>query len=63
MRVTESYRRRDFGHMDLEVNIDDPVYYTRPFGFKVQLNLIADGDVFEYICAENEKDRVHTPRP
>ena len=63
MRVTESYRRRDFGHMDLEVSIDDPAYYTRPFGFKVQLDLIADGDVFEYICAENEKDRIHVGKP
>jgi hypothetical protein len=63
MRVTESYRRRDFGHMDLEVNIDDPAYYTRAFGFKAQLNLVADGDVFEYICAENERDRIHIAKP
>jgi hypothetical protein len=63
MLITESYRRRDFGHMDLEVNFDDPKYYTRPFGFKTQLNLVADGDVLEYICGENEKDRAHTPKP
>ncbi len=59
MHVTESYRRRDFGHMDLEVNIEDSKYYTRPFGFKTQLNLMADSDVLEYICGENEKDNVH----
>jgi hypothetical protein len=63
MRITESYRRRDFGHMDLEVNIADPKYYTRPFGFKTRLDLVADSDVFEYICGENEKDRAHTARP
>jgi len=62
MRITESYRRRDFGHMDLEVSIEDPKYYTRPFSFKTQLNLIADADVLEYICAENEKDRAHVAR-
>lgn len=59
MHVTETYRRRDFGHMDLEVNIEDAKYYTRPFGFKTRLNLMADSDVLEYICGENEKDRVH----
>jgi hypothetical protein len=59
MRKTESCRR-DFGHMDLEVNIEDSKYYTRPFGFKTQLDLMADSDVLEYICAGNEKDRVHT---
>jgi hypothetical protein len=63
MRVRESYHRRDFGHMDLEVNIEDPKYYTRPFGFKTQLDLLPEGDVFEYICAENEKDRAHIAKP
>ncbi len=63
MHVAESYHRRDFGHMDLEVNIDDPKYYIHPFGFKTQLNLVADSDVFEYICGENEKDRVHIAKP
>ena len=63
MRITEMYHRRDFGHMELDVNIEDPNYYTRPFGFKTELDLLADGDVLEYVCAENEKDRVHLARP
>ena len=62
MRVRESYRRRDFGHMDLEVYIDDPKYYTRPFELRTQLELVPDGDSIEYVCGENEKDRVHTAR-
>ena len=59
MRITERYRRRDFGHMDLEVAFDDPKYYTRPFTLKTGLRLIPDSDVLEYVCAENEKDRAH----
>jgi hypothetical protein len=59
MRVTERYRRRDFGHMDLEMSFDDSKYYTRPFGFKTTLNLIPDSDVLEYVCTENEKDNAH----
>jgi hypothetical protein len=59
MRVTERYRRRDFGHMDVEMTFDDPKYYTRPFGFKTTLTLIPDSDVLEYVCTENEKDRAH----
>jgi hypothetical protein len=59
MRITERYRRRDFGHMDLEITFDDPKYYTRPFTFKTRLRLIPDSDILEYVCAENEKDRVH----
>jgi hypothetical protein len=59
MRVTERYRRRDFGHMDLEITIDDPGYYTRPFTVKTGVNLIPDSDVLEFVCTENEKDRTH----
>jgi hypothetical protein len=62
MHITERYRRRDFGHMDLEVTFDDPTYYTRPFGLKTTLTLIADSDVLEYVCTENEKDNAHLPR-
>jgi hypothetical protein len=54
-----SLPRRDFGHMDLEVTLEDPTYYTRPFTIKTGLNLIRDSDVLEFVCAENEKDRAH----
>jgi hypothetical protein len=59
MRITERYRRRDFGHMDLEVLFDDPKYYTRPFTLRTGLRVISNSDVVEYVCTENEKDRVH----
>jgi len=59
MHITERYRRRDFGHMDLEITFDDPKYYTRPFALKTGLKLIPDSDLLEYVCTENEKDRVH----
>jgi len=62
MRITERYRRRDFGHMDLEMSFDDPKYYTRPFGFKTTLTLIPDSELLEYVCTENEKDIAHLPR-
>jgi hypothetical protein len=31
LRLTERYHRRDFGHMDIDVTVNDPKYYTRPF--------------------------------
>jgi hypothetical protein len=62
-RITERYHRRDFAHMDLEVTLEDPTYYTRPFTLKTQLNLIPDSDVLEFVCAENEKDRAHVATP
>jgi len=63
MRIHERYRRRDFGHMDLELTLEDPKYYTRPYTFKTELNLIPDSDVLEFVCSENEKDRTHVEKP
>jgi len=61
--LTERYQRRDFGHMDVEMTFDDPKFYTRPFTVKLPMRLIPDSsDVFEEVCAENEKDRVHLER-
>jgi hypothetical protein len=59
MLITERFRRRDFGHIDLEIRYDDPKYYTRPFTSKTTLNLIPDSDVIEFVCTENEKDIEH----
>ena len=59
MRITERYRRRDVGHLDVDLTFDDPVAYSRPFTIKVTHELQPDTDVLEYFCNENEKDRVH----
>jgi hypothetical protein len=60
MRMTERYRRRDFGHMDVEITFDDPKLYTKPFSVKVTHLLQPDSDVLEDVCAENERDKIHT---
>jgi hypothetical protein len=36
-----------------------PKYYTRPFMTKTVLNLLPDTDILEFVCTENEKDRIH----
>jgi hypothetical protein len=59
LRIRERFRRLDFGHMDLELTINDPKTYTKPFTVKAREVLIPDSDVLEYVCTENEKDRGH----
>jgi hypothetical protein len=59
LRVHERFHRRDFGHMDLSVRIDDPRMYTQPFTINVTELLLPDTDILESVCNENEKDRVH----
>jgi hypothetical protein len=59
LHVTERFLRRDFGHLDVQLTIDDPKVYTKPFSVKFTERLLPDSDVLEYFCAENEKDRTH----
>jgi hypothetical protein len=59
MRVTERFHRRDFGHMDIQITIDDPKTYTKPFTYKVSQRLRPDTDLIESFCIENEKDLAH----
>jgi len=59
LRVQERYHRRDFGHLELQVTIEDPKTFTQPVTFKVNQLLIPDSDILETICTENERDRVH----
>jgi hypothetical protein len=58
LRVTERFRRRDVGHMDFEITIDDPKVFTRPFTIKTERLLAPDTDLFEDVC-ENERDGRH----
>ena len=58
LRVIERFRRRDFGHLDVEMTFDDRKMYTRPFTIHVPHNLLADADIFE-MFPENEKDCAH----
>jgi hypothetical protein len=65
LRLIERYRRRDFGHIDLEMTFDDPKAFARPWTMKTVLTLQPDTEMLEYVCNENEKDRQHfveTPR-
>jgi hypothetical protein len=63
LHVTERFRRRDFGHMELSLTVDDPQMYRRPFTVSVIDRLVPDSDVGEFFCVENEKDRAHMGVP
>jgi hypothetical protein len=50
LRITERFQRRDFGHMDLEMTIDDPKTFTRPFSMRMDQTLTPDTDLLESVC-------------
>jgi hypothetical protein len=63
MRVEERFRRRDYGHLELDITITDPKIYTQPIKFSVVQELLPDTDLFEHYCVENEKDAAHHAAP
>ena len=59
LRVIERFRRRDIGHMEIQITIDDAKAYTKPWTVKINPVLLLEGDLFESVCNENEKDLPH----
>ncbi len=59
LHVTERYHRKDYGHMDVAITIDDPKAYTRPWTIHENPELQPDTELIEYICEENNKDVGH----
>jgi hypothetical protein len=58
LRLTERVRRRDFGHMEYEITVDDPKVFTRPFTIKRERTLAPDTQLLEDVC-DNERSRAH----
>ncbi len=61
LRVTERFHRRDFGHMDIQATITDPIAYTKPWSYTQPVTLLVDTELLEDVCNENNKDVVHLP--
>ena len=55
MKVTERFRRVNYGQLDIEFTVDDPKAYTKPFTVRIVQRNVADGsELIEFICHENQ---------
>ena len=61
LHTIEKFRRPNFGHMDVEITIDDPQAYTKPWSFPLQFQFLADTEIIEDVC-DNERDSAHAIR-
>src|SRR6266850_4729860 len=59
LRMTERYRRPDFGHMEIEITLNDPAVYARPWTVALRAVLMADTDLLEAVCNENHNSLAH----
>jgi hypothetical protein len=63
LHVVERYTRTNMGTMAMEVTIDDPGSYTKPFTVRSTARLMPGDELREYVCSENNQDVPHIVGP
>jgi hypothetical protein len=58
-KVREQFRRPDFGHLEIQVTVDDPKAYTKPWTVTIKERLIVDTELIDEICLEGERSLQH----
>jgi hypothetical protein len=58
-KVREQIRRPDFGHLEVQVTVDDPKAYTKPWTVTLRQRIVVDTDLIDEICLENEQSLQH----
>ena len=58
-RIVERFRRPTFGRLEIDVTIEDPKAFTKPFTVRVNQRLSVDTELIEFICNENERSSKH----
>jgi hypothetical protein len=58
-KVQERIRRPDFGHLEIQVTVDDPKAYTKPWTVTLKQRIVVDTELIDEICLENEQSLKH----
>ena len=53
-KVTERFRRVNYGNLEIDVTVDDPKAYTRPWTVKVKQRIMPDTELIEFICQDRD---------
>ena len=59
LRVTERFRRIDFGHLELTITIDDPKAFVKPWTIRAPLALLPDTELVEAFCDSHDRTMTH----
>jgi len=54
-KMTERMRRPNYGTLDIELTVDDPKVYTRPWTVSLRQAIELDTELVDEFCLENEK--------
>ena len=56
-KFTERFRRPTYEHLQIDITLDDPKAYTKPWTVRVDQRFLADEEPIEFICNENQQFR------
>jgi len=56
-KFTERFRRPTYGHLQIDLTLEDPKAYTKPWTVRVDQRLLPDEEPIEFICNENQQFR------
>jgi hypothetical protein len=56
-KFTERFRRPTFGHLQIDITLDDPKAYTKPWTVRVDQRILPDEEPIEFVCNENQQFR------
>ena len=54
-KMTERIRRPNYGTLEIEITVDDPKVYTRPWTVRMDQSIKLDTDLIDEFCLENEQ--------
>jgi hypothetical protein len=58
-KLTERFRRVNYGRLEIDVTVDDPKAYTKPWSVKLNQVIVLNTELLDYFCLDNEKDAKH----
>ena len=58
-KMTERFRRVNYGSLEIEITVEDPKAYTKPWTVTVKQFIVLDTEMIEFICGEGERDVPH----
>jgi hypothetical protein len=58
-RITERFRRVNYGTLEIDVTVNDPKTFTKPWTIKLNQRLMPDTELIEFVCSENNRSEPH----
>jgi hypothetical protein len=58
-KMIERFRRPNYGNLEIEITVDDPTAYTKPWTVTIRDRILPDAELIEFICNENDRSGPH----